>query len=92
MNISRPIRVHVYNLGSGQGTTVFEMVQSAQRVTGTLPRYTIGDARLGDPAILVADTHRANQDLKWYPERSIDDIVRTAWDWYHSDTYKQIII
>lgn len=81
---------HVYNLGSGQGTTVFDMIQAAQRVTGTLPKYTIGEARLGDPAILVAATHRANLDLKWYPDYTVDDIVKTAWDWYHSDIYQSM--
>jgi UDP-glucose 4-epimerase len=82
---------HIYNLGSGHGTTVFEMIQATQRVTGTLPNYTIGEARLGDPAILIADTHRANVDLKWYPQHSIDSIIKTAWDWYHSDIFDSLL-
>lgn len=82
---------HIYNIGSGNGTTVFEMVQAAQRVTGTLPSFKVGEARLGDPAILVADTHRANIELKWQPQYTVDDIIKTAWDWYHSDTYQSMI-
>jgi UDP-glucose 4-epimerase len=78
----------VYNLGSGSGTTVFEMMQATQRVTGQLPKYTITDARIGDPAILIADTHRASIDLKWTPRYSLDDIIRSAWNWYKSDIFR----
>lgn len=81
---------YVYNLGSGDGTTVFEMIQAAQRVTGQLPAFKVGDVRIGDPAILFADTHRANIDLKWQPGYTVDDILKTAWDWYHSDAYQAL--
>ncbi len=81
---------YVYNIGSGEGTTVFEMIQAAQRVTGQLPKYSVGDVRIGDPAILIADTHRARIDLKWTPAYSLDDMIKSAWDWYHSDAYQSM--
>jgi UDP-glucose 4-epimerase len=82
---------YVYNIGSGSGTTIFEMIQAANRVVGRLPSYTIGDVRVGDPAILIADTHRAHIDLKWFPAHSLDDIVKTAWDWYNSTIYNSLL-
>jgi UDP-glucose 4-epimerase len=83
---------YVYNIGSGTGTTIFEMIQAAGRVVGRLPTYTVGDVRVGDPAILIADTHRANIDLKWSPAFSLDEIVETAWDWYNSDICGSLLL
>lgn len=78
---------HVFNLGSGSGTTILEMLQAAQRITGRLPAYKIGPERLGDPAILVADTHMANVGLRWQPSYTLDDIAAHAWAWYTGPIY-----
>jgi UDP-glucose-4-epimerase GalE len=78
---------HVLNLGSGNGTTVLEMIEAVGRVTNHLPAYTIGDARFGDPAILIADIHRADMHLGWQPAHTLDDIVEHARGWYLSDYY-----
>lgn len=80
----------VLNLGSGRGTTVFEMIAAVGRVTNQKLRYTIGPDRFGDPATLIADIHRANVDLKWQPSYSLDHIVEHARDWYLSDYYKSL--
>ena len=79
----------IFNLGNGQGFSVREVIESARRVTGhpipadALPR------RAGDPAVLIASSEKAIQELGWQPKYTqLDDIVRTAWIW-HQKRYAQ---
>jgi UDP-glucose 4-epimerase len=81
---------HIINIGSGTGTTVFEMIHAAERVTNSKVNYEIGPDRIGDPAILVAGTDKAKHQLDWEPEYSVDDIVKHAWQWYRSDIYTEL--
>lgn len=80
---------HVFNLGSGNGTTVLEMLEATKRVTGQDVSYSIGENRIGDPAILVADINKAKKVLGWEPQYSVDDMVKHAWEWYKSNAYDQ---
>ena len=71
-----------YNLGTGRPTSVREILQSVERVTGRAVPYTIGPRREGDPAILYATSARIRRDLGWAPQyEDIDAIVGTAWRW-----------
>jgi UDP-arabinose 4-epimerase len=75
--------VHVYNLGTGTGTTVGELVDSVSRVSGSNPTVAYGPARPGDPPVLVAARGKAERELGWIPIQSgIDRIVETAVAWY----------
>ncbi len=69
----------VYNLGSGRGTSVKEMMDAIVEVTGTELRPTIGPRRRGDPARIVADGTLATRDLGWSMYHPIQDIVASAW-------------
>jgi len=71
-----------YNLGTGQGYTVREVVEVCRRVTGREIPVVAGPRRAGDPAALVADPSRANRDLGWEPRfTTLEPIVETAWRW-----------
>lgn len=73
----------IYNLGNGQGFSVREVVDSAQRVTGRQIKVETHPRRPGDPAVLVATSGRATRELGWKPKYTeLDDIVRTAWAWH----------
>jgi UDP-glucose 4-epimerase len=73
----------IYNLGSGRGHSLLEVVRVVERVTGLPVRTDVGPRRLGDPSILVADPEKAYRELRWRAWRShLDDIVRTAWAWH----------
>ncbi|OLL17595.1 MULTISPECIES: UDP-glucose 4-epimerase GalE [unclassified Rhodococcus (in: high G+C Gram-positive bacteria)] len=77
---ARPGEHAVYNLGSGEGFTVREVIEACRRVTG-LP-ITVVDAprRAGDPAVLIASSRRAVEELGWKPQHtSLDEIVADAW-------------
>jgi UDP-glucose 4-epimerase len=70
------------NLGSGQGYSVRQVLESVQRVTGRRLAVDVHARRPGDPPRLVADITRARQALEWTPQRAdLDGIVRSAWEW-----------
>lgn len=73
------------NLGTGQGTSVREVIDSAQLVTGRHIPLDLTARREGDPAILVADPSRAKKVLGWSAVRpSLETQIRDAWRWYQA--------
>ena len=75
-----------FNLGTGEGTTVKEIADAIEAVSGKpLPR-TVGPRRAGDPAVLVASNAKAREVLGWTPaQSSIQEIVASAWAWAQKD-------
>lgn len=74
--------VTAFNLGTGAGHTVREIVDAATRVTGRPVSVQVGERRAGDPAALVADGGRAQSVLGWRPlHSSLDTILGSAWTW-----------
>ena len=71
----------IFNLGTGRGSTVLEVIQSFERVSGKKLNYKIVERRAGDITEAYADTSRANDILGWSAESSLDDAMRSAWDW-----------
>ncbi|MFQ5743765.1 MAG: UDP-glucose 4-epimerase GalE [Acidobacteriota bacterium] len=72
----------VFNLGTGKGQSVLEVVAAARQVTGRAIPLRIGMRRPGDPPCLVADSRRANRELGWTPRRSeLATILNDAWSW-----------
>jgi UDP-glucose 4-epimerase len=72
----------VFNLGSGTGFSVREVIAVAEKVTGRDVRRCAAPRRPGDPATLVASSARAREMLGWRPSRDdLEQIVRSAWDW-----------
>ncbi len=69
----------VYNLGSGDGLSVREIMDAMQRGTGHTFDPVIGDRRPGDPARIVANGDAAARDLDWKMRHTIDDMVTSAW-------------
>lgn len=81
-------RSRCFNLGSGTGFTVFEMIRSLERVTGRSVPYKIAPRREGDPASLVASNTLARELLGWEPVHSeIDEILTDAWSWESARRY-----
>jgi UDP-arabinose 4-epimerase len=74
--------VHVFNLGTGVGTSVLELVETVGRIAGTAPVVRYGVRREGDPPKLVASFAKAERELGWRPTNSgIDFIIETALRW-----------
>jgi UDP-glucose 4-epimerase len=73
----------VYNLGSGQGFTVREVIESARRVTGREIPVIEEPRRPGDPAVLVASSDKIKRELGWKPKfGDLDSILSSAWEWH----------
>ncbi len=71
---------NVFNVGSGAGHSVREVLAAVERVTGQKVPYTIGPRREGDPPSLVADSSKLQRTLGWKPKRAdLDRIVADAW-------------
>jgi UDP-glucose 4-epimerase len=71
----------VFNLGTGVGASVLELVNKFQQVTGVKLNYTIGPRRPGDVEKTYADPTKAFRDLNWKPKFSIEDGLLHAWHW-----------
>ena len=72
----------IFNLGNGNGFSVLEIINSAEKITGKKIDYKIVEKRLGDPASVVASSRKARDTLGWIPEYSdIDKIMISAWNW-----------
>lgn len=72
------------NVGTGFGTSVMQIIEATQRVSGKKVPYEIAQRRLGDPAICYADANLINKKLSWSPTKSLDDIIATAYAWHLS--------
>lgn len=82
----------VFNLGSNQGFSVKEMIDTARAVTGKDIPAKSGERRAGDPSILIASSEKAASLLGWQPTRtSIDKIIQDAWNWHvnHPNGYQK---
>jgi UDP-glucose-4-epimerase GalE len=76
-----------YNLGNGTPTSVKDVIDAVERVTGRKVPFTKAPRRPGDPAVLFASSARIRQELGWAPRfEDIDVIVETAWRWRASHT------
>lgn len=73
----------IYNLGNGTGFTVKEMVEIARKVTGHTIPAEVAERRAGDPAVLIASSKKAMEELGWKPKYAdIETIISTAWNWH----------
>ncbi len=73
--------VLIYNLGTGHGYSVLEVLQSFEKVVGKPIKYEIKDRRPGDIATCYADTKKAKEELGFVAERGIDEMCEDAWRW-----------
>lgn len=74
--------VHAFNLGTGIGTSVLELVETVGRIAGSAPAVHYGPRREGDPPVLIASYAKAERELGWQPQYSqIDFIIETALRW-----------
>jgi UDP-glucose 4-epimerase len=82
----------IYNLGSGRGFSVREVIETVRKVTGHPIPARETQRRPGDPAVLVASSERIRRELHWTPQFSgLDEIVKSAWEWRsaHPDGYAE---
>lgn len=71
----------IFNLGSGNGVTVMEIVNSFERLSGKKLNYEVGPRREGDLEAIYADNTKARTVLKWVPKYDLDHMISSAWKW-----------
>lgn len=81
MEKMKAINYDVFNLGTGTGYTVLEVIKSFEKSTGERLNYTIVDRRAGDVEKIYASTEKANKELGWKASISIDEMTKSAWKW-----------
>jgi UDP-glucose 4-epimerase len=74
-------KVEIFNLGTGKGSSVLEVIQSFERVSETKLQYKIVARREGDITLAYADTEKANSILGWKAKLSLDEAMASAWAW-----------
>lgn len=73
--------LQVYNLGTGTGYSVLEMIKAFEKASGKKIPYRITERRPGDIAACYADSSKANQELGWKAERNLEAMCADAWHW-----------
>ncbi len=75
---------HAFNLGSGSGFSVQQVLEAASNVIGRKMEFELAERRPGDPASLVADSALAHKVLDWEPAFTLDAIIESAWRWHQA--------
>ncbi|HAQ64407.1 MAG TPA: UDP-glucose 4-epimerase GalE [Bacteroidales bacterium] len=73
--------MEVFNLGTGNGLTVLEVINSFERVSGVKLNYRLVERRPGDVEKVWADTAYANEELGWKAKKAVDEMTLSAWKW-----------
>lgn len=77
-----------FNLGSGQGFSVLEVIRAAGKVVGSEVAYDVAERRPGDPAVLVASSALAADQLGWRPGVvELEEIIGSAWEWHREQKF-----
>ena len=71
----------VFNLGTGKGYSVLEIINAFEKATGQSVHFKIVDKREGDVEKVYGDTHHANNELGWKAEKSLEETLLSAWKW-----------
>ena len=80
----------VFNLGTGTGYSVLDVIRSFERTSGVRLNYRLNDRRAGDVEKVWADPKRANEELGWKAERSLDEMTSSAWRWEQAIASRKI--
>lgn len=71
----------VFNIGTGKGSSVLEIISAFENVTGEKLDYKIGPRRAGDIVQIFGDVQKSNQELGWKANLDINEMMRSAWEW-----------
>jgi len=83
LNKKNKLACEVFNLGTGTGVTVLEVIKAFEKVSRVKLNYVINPRRPGDVVAVYANNELARKVLGWDPQYSLDDMMSTAWKWEH---------
>jgi len=88
MNNEHKKDYEIFNIGTGKGSSVMEIIKAFEKVTGQKLNYKIAPRRAGDTVAVWADTSFAEKELGWKAELSMEDALRDAWKWEKANEFK----
>lgn len=71
----------VFNLGSGNGYTVFEVIDAFEKISQTKLNFSVTERRPGDVITIFANNEKAQEKLSWHPKFNLEEMMQTAWNW-----------
>ncbi len=74
-------KTEIFNLGTGDGYTVLEVIKAFEKVSGVKLNYQMGPRRSGDVVAIYANNNKAKTELGWVPKYNLEDMMDTAWKW-----------
>jgi UDP-glucose 4-epimerase len=81
INKKNKSKTEIFNLGTGDGYTVLEVIKAFEKVSGVKLNYQIGPRRSGDVVAIYANNNKAKTELGWVPKYNLEDMMDTAWKW-----------
>ena len=81
VNKKQSAKCEIFNLGTGTGYTVLEVIKAFEKVSGVKLNYSIGPRRAGDVIAIYANNNKAKTELGWQPKYNLDDMMDSAWKW-----------
>ena len=75
------VNPEIFNLGTGDGYTVLEVINAFEKASGVKLNYTMGPRRGGDVIAIYANNNKAKNELGWVPAYNLDDMMASAWKW-----------
>ena len=87
INCQNKSNFEFFNVGTGTGSSVLEVINAFEKVSGTALNYKIVDRREGDITAAYADTTIANKELNWKTEKSLENALEAAWKWQQKQQY-----
>ena len=73
--------IDIFNLGTGKGSSVLEVVKSYEKANNVKVPYQICERRAGDITVAYANADKAEKDLHWKAETTLEEALRTTWEW-----------
>ena len=92
LNKKNKSNCEIFNIGTGQGNSVLEAIKAFESVTSVKLNYRFGKRREGDVVKVYADTSKANKELGWKSNHSLEDIMSSAWAWEKALDKKQKVL
>jgi len=83
--------LEIFNVGTGRGTSVLELINSFEKVNGIEVPHRLGERRSGDIVKIYADTTKINNKLNWYSNYSMEDALKHSWNWQQSLLSQKIL-
>ena len=81
MGKKNKINPEIFNLGTGDGFTVLEVIHAFEKTSGVKLNYTLGPRRAGDVVAIYANNNKAKNELGWQPKYNLDEMMDSAWKW-----------